>query len=71
MPTEFELPEDVTPEEVAAALFGRPVRRAGRKMVKLEIAEPDENDPDWTPLRRVEDGEGDDGDVDGEAEDGR
>ena len=59
MPVEFELPEDVTPEEMAGALFGRPVRREGRKMVQLEIAEPDESDPDWTPLRRVDDGDGD------------
>ncbi len=58
MPDQFELPEDITPQEMAGALFGRSVKRQGRKMVKLEIAEPDENDPDWTPLRRVSGGDG-------------
>ena len=55
MPDQFEMPEDITPHELAGALFGRPVRKEGRKMVRLEIAEPDETDPDWTPLRRVDD----------------
>ena len=53
MPDQFEIPEDVTVEEMAGALFRRPVKKEGRKMVRLEIAEPDVTDPDWTPLRRV------------------
>ncbi len=60
MPDQFEIPEDITPQELAGALFGRPVRREGREMVRLEIAEPDEADPDWTPLHRVDGGEGED-----------
>ena len=59
MPDQFEIPEDITVEEMAGALFGRPVRKEGRKMVRLEIAEPDEANPDWTPLRRVDGGKGD------------
>lgn len=50
----MRLPEDVTPEELAAAMFGKPIRTEGRRMVELEIQEPDEDDPDWTPLRRVD-----------------
>ena len=62
MPDQFEIPEDITASELAGVLFGRPVRRQGRKMVKLEIAEPDESDPDWTPLRRVDEDGGEDAD---------
>ena len=57
MPVDFELPEDITPQEMAGALFRRPVKRQDRQMVRLEIAEPDEADPDWTPLRRVDEGD--------------
>ena len=64
MPDQFEMPEDITPRELAGALFGKPVSRQGRRMVNLEIAEPDESNPDWTPLRRV-DGDSGDGDADG------
>ncbi len=65
MPDQFEIPEDITVEEMAGVLFGRPVRKEGRKMVRLEIAEPDEADPDWVPLRRVDEVDG----MDGEGED--
>lgn len=54
MPDQFEIPKDITPQEMARAMFGRSVRKQGRKMVRLEIAEPDETDPDWTPLHRVD-----------------
>ena len=57
MPDQFEIPEDITPQELARALFGKPVRKEGRKMVRLEITEPDATDPDWVPLRRVDEGE--------------
>ena len=61
MSDQFEIPEDITPQEMARAMFRRPVKRQGRRMVKLEIAEPDPDDPDWTPLRRVDGGLGEDG----------
>ena len=63
MPDQFEIPADITPQEMARAMFGRPVRKQGRKMVRLEITEPDESDPDWTPLRGVDGEDADDPEV--------